>query len=334
MCLRIKSIPSFVLLLTVAASTYLLGQNTGTNDRTFVQSTAHELRDDVDVASRNLLYGAGGEERQPGKTFTFLEEDTAGSNPKFDVRDENGVKWKVKLGDEAQPEVAASRLVWAVGYHTDYDYLVPEMRVEGLAGHLHRGASLVGPDGTVHNARLKRREGKKVGSWSWRQAWFGHTREFNGLRVMMALVDNWDLKDENNAIFEKNGARFYEVTDLGASFGTTGEHVSKDESKGNYDSFVHAKFITHVSDKTVDFGTPAMPSLPFVFTGHDYERRARMRWIGHDIPLEDARWMGSLLGQLTPDQIRDAFRAAGYSPSEVEGFAQIVRERMGELKGL
>ena len=32
------------------------------------------------------------------------------------VRDAKGVKWSVKLGIEARPEVAASRLVWAVGY--------------------------------------------------------------------------------------------------------------------------------------------------------------------------------------------------------------------------
>jgi len=27
-----------------------------------------------------------------------------------------GVRWKVKLGKEAQPETSATRLLWAVGY--------------------------------------------------------------------------------------------------------------------------------------------------------------------------------------------------------------------------
>src|SRR6266404_4166297 len=49
-----------------------------------------------DISSRNLYYGPGGERDAPHTTFTFLKEDLDGSNPKFDVRDENGVKWKVK----------------------------------------------------------------------------------------------------------------------------------------------------------------------------------------------------------------------------------------------
>ena len=33
---------------------------------------------------------------------------------------------------------------------------------------------------------------------------FPDTRKFNGLRVMMALMNSWDLKDENNAIYERD----------------------------------------------------------------------------------------------------------------------------------
>ena len=44
---------------------------------------------------------------------------------------------------------------------------------------------------------------KKSGTWSWHHNPFVGTREFNGLRVMMALLNNWDLKDENNAVLKK-----------------------------------------------------------------------------------------------------------------------------------
>ena len=37
----------------------------------------------------------------------------------------------------------------------------------------------------------------------------------------MALINNWDLKDENNTSFRNENARTYEVSDLGATFGTT-----------------------------------------------------------------------------------------------------------------
>src|SRR5690348_15551284 len=55
-------------------------------------------REPQDIRARNLFYGPGGAEHAPHSTFTFLKEDRKGSNPKFDVEDENGVKWKVKLG--------------------------------------------------------------------------------------------------------------------------------------------------------------------------------------------------------------------------------------------
>src|SRR5215467_2691803 len=95
-------------------------------------------REPADISSRNLLYGSGGRAHQPAGAFTFVEEDRQGSNPKFDVRDENGVKWKVKLGPEASPEVVATRLVWAVGYYANEDYFLPELHVENMP-HLKRG---------------------------------------------------------------------------------------------------------------------------------------------------------------------------------------------------
>src|SRR4029077_11382232 len=121
-----------------------------------------------DIASRNLYYGPGGEQDAPHTVFTFEKEDLNGSNPKFDVRDENGVKWKVKLGEEARPETVASRLVWAAGYFTNEDYFLPSLKVEGMPNRLHRGQKLLAPDGTFHNVRLKRylSDEKKIGEWS------------------------------------------------------------------------------------------------------------------------------------------------------------------------
>ena len=76
-------------------------------------------------ADLNLYYGAGGRDREPRGPFTFIKEDERGSSPKYTVRDAAGVKWKIKLGLEARPETAASRLVWAAGYFANEDYLVP-----------------------------------------------------------------------------------------------------------------------------------------------------------------------------------------------------------------
>jgi hypothetical protein len=44
--------------------------------------------------------------------------------------------------------------------------------------------------------------------------------------------------------------------------------------------------------------------------------------------------MGTVLSRLSDQQIRDAFRASGFSADEVEGFAGVVKERIAELKAL
>lgn len=309
--------------------------NEGLSEESTSAAVGELWNNPTDIASRNLLYGAGGAENQPGKSFRFVKEDAHGSNPKFVVEDERGVKWKVKLGDEAQPETAASRFLWAAGYYTDIDYFVPEMRVAGLEGRLKRGANLVGPGGMVRNARLKRETGrKKLHDWSWRDAPFRGTREFNGLRVMMALVDNWDLKNENNAVLKVNGRRIYEVSDLGASFGTNGVRLDKDKAKGNLNSFEHSNFITNMTPQTVSFGTPSVPSAPYLFTVWDYGHRASMRWIGHDIPRADAKWIGQILSQLTPQQITDAFRGAGFPETRVDSYTWAMRLRIAQLAHL
>src|SRR5207248_1730324 len=104
--------------------------------------------DPVDIASRNLFYGEGGERDQPHGTMTFLKEAKGGTNPKFDVRDEDGTKWRVKLGVEARPETVAAHLLWAVGYFADEDYFVPSLTVENMPPHLKRGQNLLGDLGS------------------------------------------------------------------------------------------------------------------------------------------------------------------------------------------
>jgi hypothetical protein len=55
-----------------------------------------------------------------------VSEDTHASSPKFDIEDEQGVRWRAKLGEETKSETAAARLLSAVGYFSDEDYYVPE----------------------------------------------------------------------------------------------------------------------------------------------------------------------------------------------------------------
>jgi hypothetical protein len=292
-------------------------------------------RDPGDITSRNLYYGTGGKAHEPQGTFTFENEDMEGSNPKFDVVDQDGVKWRVKMGDEARPETVASRLVWAVGYFANEDYFVPMLHVQNMP-HLHRGANLVSADGTVHNVRLKRRlkDQKKIGTWSWVKDPFTGTREWYGLRVLMAVINNWDLKDSNNSIYQIRGDQpelLYVVTDLGSSFGSPGLNWA---SKGNLTAYTHSKLIAKVSPEFVDFHVPSPPKLNTFIDIAELKRRLSLCWLGHHIPLTDVKWMGHLLAQLSPDQIRDAFRSAGYSPQEVEAYTRLVGQRIAQLEKL
>jgi hypothetical protein len=293
------------------------------------------------IKALDLFYGPGGKSNLPHFPVTFIKEEMKGISPKFEVKDADGTKWKAKLGLEAQPETVASRLLWAVGYSANYSYFFPEVKVNDLPSRLQRGQEFVSAPGEVKAVRLQIHPGgekKEVDQWSWRQNPFVGTREFNGLRVMMALINNWDLTDNNNAIYTDPSdpkRQLYEVTDVGASFGTTGKSYSDKMSKGNLKSYTHARFISKVTRTYVDFHFPTRPPLIYLlFEPRTWWHEAHQRWIGKHIPRADAKWIGSLLAQLSPKQIRDAFRAAGYTPEQIEAYAATLESRIAQLNRL
>ena len=302
-----------------------------------VAVASHELfwRDAGDISSRDLFYGPGGKDHQPNGPYTFVKEDLNGSNPKFVVKDRDGIKWKVKLGVEARPETSATRFVWAAGYFATEDYFLPQMQVAGMPAHLHRGQKLVLPGGVVQNVRVKREDEKKEGDWKWRQDPFTGTREWYGLRVLMAVINNWDLKDVNNSVYQDGDSqKVYLVSDLGASFGTTHLAWPLWKAKGDPGSYERSKFIVRTTTETVDFGVPGRPEFVYLIHPRDYFSRIHMEWLARKIPRKDCRWMGRLLSRLSHSQIEDAFRAAGYSAQEVQEFATVVERRIAELSQL
>jgi hypothetical protein len=295
-------------------------------------TTAALWRDRGDAAALDLLDGPGGKEHQPGTNFKFIEESKSGTSPKFDVEDENGAKWRVKLGHEVKSETAATRLVWAAGYFANEDYYRPQIRVQGMK-RLSRGQKYVSDGGLVREVRLKREDGgKTLKNWSWYKNPFVGTREFNGLRVMMALINNWDLKENNNDIDEGGPEGRYVVSDLGSSFGRTGNSFGR--SRGVMKDYEKTKFIKKVTPEYVDFVMHSRPFFLFIVNFPYYGSRTRMQSVAKHIPIADARWLGNQLGQFSPEQISDCFRAAGFSPAEVEGYTRVVMQRIEALKKL
>jgi hypothetical protein len=327
-------------MLTLILAAFPMGVVAQSQDRATGKADGPRLperiwQDRGDIASLDLIYGAGGKAGAPdlAGTFTFLREDNGGSNPKFEVTDGQGVEWKVKLGPEARPETAATRFLWAAGYYADDDYYVAELTVIGLKT-LRRGQTLVHPGGIVYGAKMarKRTTVTKVGEWDWFANPFLGQRDLNGLRVMMALLNNWDLKQVNNTIFEVDGVRQYVVTDVGATFGKTGRAATR--SKGVPRDYEDSTFVAKLTPDFVNFTLHSRPFFLAAVVTSGYGERTRMEKITKHIPRDDALWLGHRLSLLTDGQIRDVFRAAGYGSADVEMLTRTVLRRIAALEEL
>jgi hypothetical protein len=155
----------------------------------------------------------------------------------------------------------------------------------------------------------------------------------------MAVINDWDLKDINNSIREVEGPQGYKeeiyyISDLGATFGSNAIMRPRSKSKGDLDSYRDSRFIQKVSDEYIDLATPRRPPIVFLVNPHEFFTRVRLDWIGRHISRADAHWTGELLARLSPSQLQDAFRAAGYTAAEVDGFTAILKERIRELNQL
>jgi len=121
------------------------------------------------------------------------------------------------------------------------------------------------------------------------------------------------------------------VSDLGASFGSTGWSVTRAAGKGNLKAYERSQFITKVTNEYVSFRVPTRPALIHLLATPEFFRRVHLEWIGKRIPMADVRWIGQLLSRLSDDQIQAAFRAAGYNTTDTKQFSSVVEKRITEL---
>jgi hypothetical protein len=299
-------------------------------------------RDPGRIEAKNLRYGPGAPALAPAPPFRFLKEDKEGESPKFKVKDARNVEWSVKLGPEAQAETVATRLLWAVGYFAEESYYFDRVRVERLP-HLSRGRDYV-EGATVLGARFEpRRPGvRREDTWDWHDNPFAARRELSGLKILMILLNNYDAREANNRVLlTRNAARGdwearYVVTDLGATLGRAGG-MGGTRSKNNLEDFLSTGFVLDVKEGVVVFDYDTRPSgigtlsilyPPYYFGEVKKEKDMR------DIPVEHARWLGRLLARVSNDQLRDAFRAAGYDRHTMEAYVRALRQRMAQLRSL
>ncbi len=327
---------SFLLFFAASSAGMAQGQPKASDDQVELSSMVDTLwQDRGPIATLDLINGVGDKTRVPipSGRFTFAGEDDDATSPKFDVTDDQGVVWKVKLGDEARAETAATRFLWAAGYLVDEVYYLETMTVANLQD-LKRGREFVSPGGLVRGARLERRRPSdtKAGDWDWFENPFAGTKELNGLRVMMSLLNSWDLKKINNAIYVVGGERQYMVSDLGGTFGRTGDALTR--TKGAPKDYDESKFIAKVMPDAIDFVLHSRPHFLGVVDVANYRERTKMEQITKDVPRADVKWLARRLSQLTSAQIRDGFRAAGFTGTDLETFSRVMQRRIAELGAL
>ena len=268
----------------------------------------------ADITARDLLDGEGGPALapDPAAPFTFVRAKTTGSSPGYTVTDARGVTWSVKMGVEARSEVAVSRLVWAIGFRQPPVYLLPSWTLAGGPAPGAQGPGRFRPDLPGWSDR---------GSWLWRDNPFRGTAPWRGLIVFMRLVNNWDILDRNNVLYDldppRDGvARYYVVRDLGASLGrSTFPHQG---SKNDALEFDRQPFIGKVENGIVSFDN----------------RGRRHHDLYENISVEDVQWTCDRLARLTPEQWLDAFRAAHYDQETAARYIGRLRQKIDEGRAL
>jgi hypothetical protein len=266
----------------------------------------------VDTRRMDLFLGPGGTEMRPDLSqITFLKEEKGGHNKKFRIKDGSGRTWVAKLGREAQPETAAVRLLWAIGYKTEINYLVPSLTIPGK--------------GTFRNVRLEARPDniERTDEWKWKQNPFLGTNELQGLKILMVFLNNWDIVDVQNKVLEvKTGGGHetdYIVSDLGSTFGRLGSNnlpviYRLGRSVGKPRHYIKSKFIKEVEDGYVKLAY-----------------KGKNRGLFKDITVAQARWLADLMTKLSDKQIRDAFLAANYSRDDLNTLTTAVKNKIAEL---
>jgi len=267
---------------------------------------------DPGSAPRDLRSGAAAalrvtERPDPDTRYDILSRDTRGFSITYRVRDARGREWNVKIGPEAQTEVVTSRIVWALGYHQ-----LPSFFVERWIGvERGRGEQFGG-------ARFRPRDLPLTsdGSWSWQQNPFVGAPPYNGLIVLMMILNSTDLKNENNELYTLEGepregaSRWYVVKDLGASLGESGRY---DPRRGDITAFEREPFTRGVESGRVRFG----------YRGRHQELLAS---IGPDA----VRWTCERLSRITDRQWADAFAAGNFDAATTSRYVARIKQKIGE----
>ena len=207
----------------------------------------------TDIAAADIRSGPGGRRAfafRETVTCDYLDKDLAGHSPKFACVSA-GDDLKVKFGSdnaEVYAEVAATRLLWALGFGADRMYpvrVVCRGCPESLPGILrHNGEQIFDP--AAIERKMAGKEMKPDSSWVW--ADLDGVRETRGgapaaqrdaLKLLAVFLQHTDSKPEQQRILcreddprtERTCARpFMMINDLGLTFGAGNQFNVNEQS--------------------------------------------------------------------------------------------------------
>ncbi len=283
-----------------------------------IVSVVELWQEPADLLQRDLYHGPGGAQLTPpdDQPFQFVAHKTTGVNPGYDVTDATGRAWSVKLGVEAQSEVTASRILWAIGFHQPASYYVERWTLEGTDA------------GVKSDSRFRTDTApyKPAEEWSWNKNPFVDTQAFRGLIVAQMILNSWDLKTANNRVYEATDPsasplRLFMVRDVGSSLGhskqgrffammqTPGSQGSKNDLEG----FERQGFIKKVSGNRVAF---------------DY--RGMYGPLLNRVTPADVVWTCELMARLPDMHWQAAFRAGAYTPDQTDRYVRKIKEKIAQ----
>ena len=281
------------------------------------------------VASRNLKLGPQDQSSfRPEAVVTcdYVEQKQTGT-PKFDCAISGDDKVRVKYGDqngEVYSEVAASRLLWALGFGADHVYPVrvvckgcppdPMKNFKKAEGTREFDASIVERKLPGEAIELHKDSG-----WAWVELSF--VDQTNGgaplahrdaLKLLAAMIQHTDSKPQQQRLVcldkehglqpKKDGTcehTFMMINDLGKTFGTTSMFNTDKKSAVNFEEWSKTPMW---KDKDA-----CVAHLSKSYTGS----------LEHPKISEDGRkFLSELLTQLTDQQLRDLFEVARFTKRE------------------
>jgi hypothetical protein len=271
-----------------------------------------------DLERRDLFFGPWGAHHAPAPdvVYTFVKLKTSGVNPGMTVRDPDGREWRVKQaphdgrGHEGPIEVVMSRILSAAGYHQPPVYFLPSFTLVDSSGTRRE------PGGRF---RLDHEALKELGSWSWQQNPFVGTQPYQGLLVILMMLNSSDIKNSNNTLYETRSdmspRRWFVVRDLGTALGSTGRFEPK---RGDIGVFENEPMLDGIENGFVKFN----------YGGWHQEL------VTHRIRVDDVAWASELLGRISEQQWKAAFRAGGYDDALTQRFIRRIATKIDEGRDL